>query len=445
MSTFQLLRAELWHRKTNFLLSLLAIVTAAALFVASPTLLRGYARESEQRLAAMQAETDAQLAAMEKKAADDLANLDKRTKRIMRDLGFNLRIVHQNTNLTQLYANFVSLDMPEEYVQRLAESPQITKIAHLVATLKQMVEIDEEPRLLVGFAPEAVQTHVEKKPPMGFNIKPGTVYLGHLAGEGRDVGQQIDVLGQSFEIARILPPQGTRDQDIAICMHLADAQQVLNKPGKITEIVALGCKCETIDRVEEITAQLKLVLPEAQVIELTDIAVGRENQRLLVVAHNRQTMDDYAAGRQTIIDKEKEHQAQVMHVIGAAANFVTPLVVLACAVWVGLLAWMNVRERRTEIGLLRALGRRTSNIVSLLLGKAALIGLLGGLVGCAVGYLLARQAGGAVLEVGVENFIPALDILVATLLGAPLVALLASYLPTLSAVMQDPAVVLLEE
>ncbi|MDP7302523.1 MAG: hypothetical protein QGG09_05440, partial [Pirellulaceae bacterium] len=239
MSMFQLLKAELWHRKLNITLSLLALVAAATLFVGSPTLLGGYRSESEQQLVAMQAatesalkkmqdETDSELQKMQGKAEIDLAQLDKQTKRIMRDLGFNLRIVHKNTDMTQLYAAFVAFDMPDEYVTRLAESPEITKIVHLVATLKQMVQWEDKSRLLVGFAPEATQTHIEQKAPMGFQIKPGTVYLGAISGEGHEVGDKVDILGKEFEIARILPAHGTAEEDIAICMHLKDAQEVLD-------------------------------------------------------------------------------------------------------------------------------------------------------------------------------------------------------------------------
>ena len=40
------------------------------------------------------------------------------------------------------------------------------------------------------------------------------------------------------------------------------------------------------------------------------------------------------------------------------------------------------------------------------------------------------------------DFSPAYGVLISSLVGAPLVCLVASYLPTLRAVMQDPAVVL---
>ena len=436
------------HRKLNFFFSFVAVMTAATLFVAGPTILRGYQRDSDQRLTEMQQETDQTLGAMEKKAGQDLVNLDKRTRRIMRDLGFNLRIVHKNTDLTQLFAKFVSFDMPESYVDKLASSPEITKIVHLVATLKQMVEVDGQSRLLVGFAPESTQSHIEQKSPMGFQIKSGTVYLGHLAAKKDQgiyqVGDKIEILGNEFSVARVLPLDGS-ENDIAIAMHLKDAQRVLNKPALISEIVALGCKCKTVNRIEEITAQLEIVLPDTQVIELRMQAIAREDQRKLVTKYNAQQMEDYKSTRKKIVDEEETGKATVLNVLEGVTNYVIPLIVLVCVIWIGLLAWSNVRERRAEIGLLRALGRNTNHIIVLFLGKAVLIGVLGGIVGCAVGSFFAIQlAQTSLFDGSLAHFQPATGVLFATVLGAPLLAAMASYLPTLLAIRQDPAVVLMD-
>ena len=448
MNMLQLLKAEILHRKLNFVFSFIAVVTAATLFVAGPTILRGYQRDSDRRLTEMQQETDQTLGEMEEKAVKDLAHLDKRTKRIMRDLGFNLRIVHKNTDLTQLFAKFVSFDMPESYVDKLAASPEITKIVHLVATLKQMVEVEGQSRLLVGFAPESTQSHIEQKSPMGFQIKPGTVYLGNVAAKKEQgmyqVGDKITVLDNEFSVARVLPLDGS-ENDVAIAMHLEDAQRVLNKPDLISEIVALGCKCKTVNRIEEITAQLETVLPDTQVIELRMQAIAREDQRKLVTKYNDQQMEDYKDTRKKIVDEETAGKATMLNVLEGVTNYVIPLIVLVCVIWIGLLAWSNVRERRAEIGLLRALGRNTSHIIVLFLGKAVLIGILGGIIGCAVGAGLASQlAGTSLFDGSLSNFRPDTGILLATVLGAPLLAAMASYLPTLLAIRQDPAVVLMD-
>ena len=406
MSTAKLLCAELWHRKVNVLLTMFLLVSAATLFVACPTLLDGYRSESARQLKSMQdetaaalsrthEETEAELQRMEQEADAVLADLEKKTRRTMRDLGFNLRIVHRNTDLNQLYAEFVSFDMPEEYVERLADSPEITKIVHLVASLRQMVEWQGQQRLLIGFAPEATQSHIGKKAPMGFRIERGQVYLGSLVGEGYEVGNEIEIFDRPFTVARILEPHGRADEDIAICMHLKDAQEVLEKPDKISEILALGCKCKTVDRIEEITAQLELVLPEAKVTEHRLQAIARDDQRKLVERYHQQNIDEYQSSRNKIAAQEKqrhdeilhqeqESRGQVMVMLKSTTDVLTPLVVLVCAIWVGLLAWSNVRERRAEIGLLRAIGKGSANIASLLLGKALVLGVVAGLLGITI-------------------------------------------------------------
>lgn len=126
-------------------------------------------------------------------------------------------------------------------------------------------------------------------------------------------------------------------------------------------------------------------------------------------------------------------------------NYVIPLIVLVCATWAGLLAWSNVRQRRAEIGLLRALGKNSTGIISLLLGKALIVGLLGGILGSLAGLAIASQlAQSELLAVSADNFQAPKMLLLATIGGSPLLAALASYLPTLMAVQQDPAVVLMD-
>ena len=101
-----------------------------------------------------------------------------------------------------------------------------------------------------------------------------------------------------------------------------------------------------------------------------------------------------------------------------------------------------MRERRGEVGILRALGKHGRMIAMLFLGKAFLIGLAGGLIGCLGGFFAAQWfvSHSAPGTFGVATLSPTLW--VAALLGAPLVACMAAYLPTLVALTQDPAGIL---
>ena len=75
-----------------------------------------------------------------------------------------------------------------------------------------------------------------------------------------------------------------------------------------------------------------------------------------------------------------------------------PVVMVGSGVWIGLLALANVRDRRGEIGILRALGLRSRQILLIFLGKAVAIGLAGACLGYAAGRVIGvlwRDAPGA--------------------------------------------------
>jgi ABC-type lipoprotein release transport system permease subunit len=230
---------------------------------------------------------------------------------------------------------------------------------------------------------------------------------------------------------------------------------MLNKPGQISEILALQCRCESVDRLGEVRAQLEKILPEVKVTEWQSGAVTRAEQRKLIAEHRQGEIREHAARRARIAEQEQQGQAQVLATLveqrsqtqsqlESLSGTVTPLVVMVCAAWVGLLSWTNVRQRRAEIGLWRALGKRSRDVAALFLGKAALIGLVGGAAGCALGAVAARQVAVGMMDVSPAHVAWPLELIAVAALGAPLVAVLASYLPTLSAVTQDPALALRE-
>jgi len=419
MSTLRVMFAELRYRKLNFLLSALAVTIAVTLFVTGPVLIDGYGRETQARLDELEAKT-----------GEELARMEDQTRRLMRDMGFNLMIVHRDTNMSDFWADdFAAADMPQEYVDRLAADRRLTLVTHLVATLQGRITWEDRKVLLIGYLPETTQTHLAKKSPMGYRVEPGTVLLGHELGIGRKPGEKSTVAEREFPIERILPEQGSKE-DISIVMHLDDAQAVLDRPGRVNQIMALGCNCAGSD-LTNIRRQLAAILPDTRITEFRSIALARAEQRELVAEKHRQILAETAHSRE-----------QVQGTLETLAAVPTPVVVLASAIWVGLLALANVRERRTEIGLLRALGKGSSTIASLLLGKAALVGLSGAAVGVLRGLGAAWLLGVEARDVAAERFAVPWTVMAYALVGAPLLSAVASYLPTVVALVQDPAIVL---
>jgi putative ABC transport system permease protein len=121
------------------------------------------------------------------------------------------------------------------------------------------------------------------------------------------------------------------------------------------------------------------------------------------------------------------------------ARFAVPLVLLMGAGWLALLAWLNVRERRAEIGLWRALGHGSPRIAALLLGKAILLGVAGAVAGYGLGTWIALSAGPDIFQVTARSMRAEPGLLLWALLLTPLFAALASLLPAMLAVAQEPA------
>jgi putative ABC transport system permease protein len=105
---------------------------------------------------------------------------------------------------------------------------------------------------------------------------------------------------------------------------------------------------------------------------------------------------------------------------------------------------MNVRERRYEIGIMRALGYGSAKITLLFLGKALIVGVAGAVLGFGIGTILASRYGPDIFKVTAKMIKPEYWLLGWSLLAAPVFAAISSFIPTMIAVTQDPALTLHE-
>ncbi len=383
MTTFRLILKEMLQRKFNFLFSLLAVVIAAALFVSFFT--TGESSKSE-------------------------------TTRLMRDIGFNLRIIPEKTNMEKFWqTGFSEYTMPESHVYDLATHGGIS-YAHLTAILQKKVTWEGREVFLTGIAPE-ISPPGKKKTPMIFSIEQGNVYIGYEIAQslGLGKGDRIDIFGKSFIIAQFLSESGSED-DIRIYAHLHDVQGLLKMENRINEIKALQCLCmvdnENINSLEMLREQLAGILPDAKVILIQNIASARESQRLMAERY---------------------------------FGFIIPFVSVVCMTWIGILAMLNVRERRQEIGIMRALGYGSGKIAALFLGRAVIIGLIGAVVGFSVGTGLALKFGPMIFKITANMIEPRIQLLYWAIIASPAMCALSVFIPAMSAVAQDPAITLREE
>lgn len=118
---------------------------------------------------------------------------------------------------------------------------------------------------------------------------------------------------------------------------------------------------------------------------------------------------------------------------------VSAVVLVLTLVGVGTTISSIVSQRRAEIGLRKALGASSRGIAAEFVVEAMLYGLVGGVLGCGMGYLVARILCVKVFDATVGFDVPLAA--VAVLLSMAL-AILASLPPVRRTARIDPAVVL---
>jgi putative ABC transport system permease protein len=104
--------------------------------------------------------------------------------------------------------------------------------------------------------------------------------------------------------------------------------------------------------------------------------------------------------------------------------------------------YSNVHERRKEIGILMALGAMPLWIVKMFMLKAFIIGLIGGLIGYAVGTVMAVTLGPAMA--GIPVF-PMPWLIAYSMVISIVITLIGSLPPAYKATRIDPYVIMREE
>ena len=423
MSIWRLVIQEIRYRKLSFTLGALAVAVAVACVVGSVGLLHAHDERAEQILEGLAKESTAELARLE----DDI-------RKITKNLGFNIRILPRDVNLLDFYSkDYADKYMPEDYAEKLAKAPIVT-INHILPTLQQKIEWPEQEVsiLVVGTRGELPMAKQESKKPILDAVPRGKVVLGYqlhrmisrARNEDLKKNDTVVLRGKKFAIHKLNPKRGDQD-DVTVWLNLQEAQELLSKPKQINSILALNCNCADVDRLGSIRKEIEAILPDTQVEEYETKATARAEARNKVAAEAKATLA-----------REKKNQDDVREEIETLASILAPLVAALCGIGLGLLTWNNVRERRSEIGLLRALGVGSGKLLMLFLSRASIVGLTGAALGClAIGAAL-PQSRPALFEAGFLAWV---------LTAAPILSALAAWLPAFAATQQDPALILQQE
>jgi putative ABC transport system permease protein len=140
-----------------------------------------------------------------------------------------------------------------------------------------------------------------------------------------------------------------------------------------------------------------------------------------------------------VIRRVAEGEGQILTRVQLLLWLVTGAALLAAALAVGASAAASVIERRTEIGLMKALGASSGIVGFLLAAEQLLLAFVGGGIGYALGIVLARLVGEKIFGAAPE---PTLLVFLVVLGLAGVVTLLGSVIPLRRASRIEPAPIL---
>src|ERR1700730_11661625 len=140
-----------------------------------------------------------------------------------------------------------------------------------------------------------------------------------------------------------------------------------------------------------------------------------------------------------VIRRVADGEGAVLTRVRTLLWLVTSASLLAAALAVGASSAASVMERRTEIGLMKALGAGSGMVGFLLAAEQLLLAFVGGGVGYALGIVLARLVGEKISRAAPQ---PSLLVLLVILGLAAVVTLLGSALPLRRASRYEPAPIL---
>src|SRR5246127_2001092 len=197
-------------------------------------------------------------------------------------------------------------------------------------------------------------------------------------------GNTITISGRQSRIDGILSTGGAEDDEVIAPLSLA--QEILGRPGAVKRVyVSALTKPEDAFARRDPKSMSGAVYdrwyctpyPQAIALQLTEAIPHSQAQQIRQVAQNEGAVLTRIEG--------------LIFLITLAALFASALAVSAAMA-------TTIFERRAEVGLMKALGAGKLAVAAVFFAEAALLALIGGVVGFGAGALLAHQIGQSIFN-----------------------------------------------
>jgi putative ABC transport system permease protein len=248
----------------------------------------------------------------------------------------------------------------------------------------------------------------------------GKVLIGYERSLGNNylrdtkVGDKLIINDKQFIVKGILEKKGSFTLDYSILMNEDDLDD-LTDFGE--DIDTIQVKMKDKDLMDKTKSDIESALRKSR-----NVKVGEEDFTVSTPASEQKTVNSVLNGIQIFI-----------------------LIIASVSVFIGAVGIINtmttsVLERRREIGIMKSIGARNSNIFYQFFVEAGLLGLVGGIVGAIIGTLMSVIGILAINAYLGAELSPSIDFILvsASLAGSFIIGAVAGIIPAMSAAKQNP-------
>jgi putative ABC transport system permease protein len=228
------------------------------------------------------------------------------------------------------------------------------------------------------------------------------------------IGEILKIQSTAFEVIGVLDELGNPDDDSTIYIGLDDAREIFNEPNELQIIyIEIQKGTDTGEIAEKIKRELR---------KFRNVKKGEED---FVV----QTAEEL-----------KETYSGIFDIVVAVFIGIAAISLVVGGIGIMNTMYTSVLERTREIGIMKAVGARNSQILALFLIESGMLGLVGGIIGIALGIGLAElvifgaaQAGITMLKVYFPPYL-----ILGSLAFSFLVGVISGVMPARKAAMLKP-------
>jgi putative ABC transport system permease protein len=193
-------------------------------------------------------------------------------------------------------------------------------------------------------------------------------------GKAIGLNSKITINGRDFTVIGILKEGGNPGISSAVIMTLDDARDLFNAPDEVSTIMAKVKDAKTLDQTIE---NVKKDLRRHRNV--------KENQEDFTVQSTKQYIESFLV---------------VFNVITVLLVGLASISLVVGAIGIANTMYTAVLERTREIGVMKAIGAKNSDILIIFLIESALIGLIGGIIGMILGIIISKGA-----EIAIGQFL----------------------------------------